>query len=80
MDPIPLKLVLAEDVEALLDAIGLLSSVHLGEARCARCGRIIGVEDVSTIEATHSGFELTCSVESCIAEPGYAEGKADAQR
>lgn len=66
MDAIPLKLVLAEDVEALLDAIGLLSSVRLGDARCARCGRIISVEDVSKIEATHSGYELICSAESCI--------------
>jgi hypothetical protein len=80
MEAIPLKLVLAEDVEALLDAIGLLSSVQLGETRCARCRRIISVEDVSKIEATNSGYELTCSAESCIAVPGYAEGKADAQR
>ena len=80
MEAIPLKLVLAEDVEALLDAIGLLSAVRAGDARCVRCGRIIGVEDVSKIEATHSGYELTCSAESCTAVPGYAEGKADAQR
>ena len=80
MEAIPLKLVLAEDVEALLDAVGLLSSVQLGEARCARCDRIISVDDVSKIEATHSGYELTCSAESCIAVPGHSQGKADAKR
>jgi hypothetical protein len=80
MDAVPLKLVLAEDIEALLDAIGLLKAVRAGDARCVRCGRIIGVEDVSKIEATESGYNLTCSAGSCLDLPDRAEGNDNANR
>jgi hypothetical protein len=80
METRPLKLVLAEDIEKLLDAIGLLEAVRSGEVRCVRCGRIVAADDVSRIEATKSSYDLTCGADSCIELSRRSEGVADANR
>ena len=80
METKPIKLVLAEDVAALLDALGLSAQMRAGEIRCISCGRIVSEEDVSKIEATGSGYAVTCSAPACTDSLNQRDGRTDAQR
>ena len=60
-----LRIVVDEDLEALLDALGLLEGVTNGSIACRHCARPLSTSEIALIVALEGGYELVCNSPAC---------------
>lgn len=61
-----LKAVHDNDLEGLLDSLGLSSKLKAGELKCAFCKEIMTIENLHSIFPDSGSIKLTCSNPDCV--------------
>ena len=61
-----LRAVHDNDLEELLDSLGLISKLKAGKLKCAFCGEVITFENLHSIFPDSGAIKLTCSNPECV--------------
>ena len=55
-----------DDIQELLDSLGVLQDVRLGNARCVVCGRKVDIDNLGAVMPTPQSADLACDDSNCV--------------
>lgn len=61
-----LKAVYDEDLERVLDRVGILEDVRAGRSRCAACSKPVDLENLGTLFSRDGEIQVSCDSPICI--------------